>query len=62
MFLASIHVLLGLIWLSLLSFLLAQLRLWIKYALSRNNLEGVSGAVLIVLGGKLAFNKVTNYG
>lgn len=61
-FLASIHVLLGLIWLSLLSFILAQLDLWLKHALLRNILEGVSSAVLIVLGVKLAFEKVTNYG
>jgi len=57
MFLACIHVIMGLIWLGMLSLLFAKIGHWIKDSHLREVLEGFSGAVLILLGVKLAFEK-----
>ena len=52
--LAAIHAVLGLVWLSGLAALLAGARGWFTRAAARRALEGVSGAVLVGLGARLA--------
>ena len=52
--LAAIHATLGLVWLSLLSSLLERARGWFERPAVRRALEGVSGAVLVGLGARLA--------
>ena len=52
--LAAIHAALGLVWLSLLASLLEQARGWLARPAARRVLEGVSGAVLVGFGARLA--------
>ena len=52
--LAAIHAALGLVWLSGLAALLEGVRGWFTRAAVRRALEGVSGAVLVGLGARLA--------
>jgi RhtB (resistance to homoserine/threonine) family protein len=52
--LAAIHAALGLVWLSLLASLLERAREWFGRPAVRRALDGVSGAVLVALGAKLA--------
>ena len=55
--LAGIHGLLGIIWLSLVSFSIGQLSAFLKKPRVRSGLEAVSGAVLIGFGIKLALER-----
>jgi threonine/homoserine/homoserine lactone efflux protein len=57
MFLACIHVIMGLIWLGMISLIFGRIGNWLKDSHIREVLEGFSGAVLILLGVKLAFEK-----
>jgi threonine/homoserine/homoserine lactone efflux protein len=52
--LAAIHAALGLVWLSLLASLLERARDWFGRPGVRRALDGVSGAVLVALGARLA--------
>lgn len=52
--LAAIHAALGLVWLSLIASLLEQVRGWLTRPAARRALEGVSGAVLVGFGARLA--------
>ncbi len=52
--LAAIHAALGLVWLSLLASLLERARGWFGRPAVRRALDGVSGAVLVALGARLA--------
>jgi RhtB (resistance to homoserine/threonine) family protein len=52
--LAAIHAVLGLVWLSLLASLLERARDWFGRPGVRRALDGVSGAVLVALGARLA--------
>jgi threonine/homoserine/homoserine lactone efflux protein len=55
--LASVHGIEGLLWLSLLAFLVARARGWLTRATVRRRFEQVSGAVLIALGLRLAIDR-----
>ena len=52
--LGGLHVGIGVVWLSLLSFSLVRIRPLVESRLWRARLEGASGAVLIALGVRLA--------
>jgi threonine/homoserine/homoserine lactone efflux protein len=55
--LASIHVAMGIAWLSLYAWLLDSLGAWILRPRVRAYLEGVTSGVLIVFGAKLALDR-----
>jgi len=57
MLLAAIHVALGLVWLSLVSFGLASLGRFITAARLRQRLEAITGVVLVGLGVRLALER-----
>ena len=52
--LAALHIGIGVVWLSVLSFGVGRIRPLVESRLWRTRLEGVSGAVLIGLGVRLA--------
>ena len=55
--LAAIHVGMGVVWLSLVSVFVATLRSFIERRRVRRTLEGVTGAVLVALGLRLALER-----
>jgi threonine/homoserine/homoserine lactone efflux protein len=55
--LASVHVLEGLLWLSLLAFLVTRARGWLTRAAVRRRFEQATGVVLVALGLRLAFDR-----
>jgi len=55
--LAGVHGIEGLLWLSLLAFLVARARGWLTRASVRRRFEQVTGAVLIALGLRLAIDR-----
>ncbi|MFN7923578.1 MAG: LysE family translocator [Bryobacteraceae bacterium] len=55
--LAAIHAVLGLLWLSAVSVFLGRLRSWLLRPRLRQWLEGVTGAMMIGLGVRLAFSR-----
>ena len=55
--LAAIHVGMGVVWLSLVSVFVATLRSFIERRRVRRMLEGVTGAVLVALGLRLALER-----
>jgi threonine/homoserine/homoserine lactone efflux protein len=55
--LAAVHGIEGLLWLSLLAFLVARASGWLSRAAVRRRFEQVSGAVLIALGLRLAIDR-----
>ncbi len=54
MLLASIHVVLGILWLTLVTVLLGRMRVWLAQPAVRRVLEAVTGAILIAFGARLA--------
>ena len=57
MFLASIHCMLGLIWLSLVTLVLGRLRTFLARPHIQQRLEAITGAILIAFGVRLALER-----
>ncbi len=57
MLLAALHYALGILWLGLLSFVFDRARLWMTNSLVRRWLDGISGAILLGLGVRLALEE-----
>jgi RhtB (resistance to homoserine/threonine) family protein len=55
--LASIHIVMGLAWLSLYTLFLGRMKHLLSRANIKRNLEAVTGAMLLALGARLAFEK-----